>query len=595
MRDTFRSCVELVALSWRQHPLKLAVAVLLLLAEAAAMPLLGLALKELTDAAVQRDAASATRAAVIAAALTIAGLTLGHFAHIAYFELSERNLLTFDLELIDLTNGSARLEHHERTEYADKIGVLRREIQRVGWGGLMFVLSTLSLSVGMVITGALLALLQPILLLLPLAALPPLLAGRRAERILDAARDATAEDTRAARHLFELATTAGPAKELRLFQLQAELQGRHDRLWHSVTDRQWRAQRHATALRAVGQLAFAAGYVAAVLLVVRDAIAGRSTVGDVVLAITLAVQVNQQVTQAVSLLDQLQRLANALTRLRWLRRVVREQAPEPADMPLPDRIRDGITLHDVSFRYPDTDREVLSGVNLHLPAGATVAIVGENGAGKTTLVKLLCRFYEATTGSITLDGVDLNRFDLGEWRQRIAAGFQDFARFEFLARETVGVGEVSHMHDDATVMAALHRAHASEVVDRLPDGLESQLGKSHADGAELSGGQWQKLALGRAMMRTEPLLLVLDEPTSALDAEAEHQLFERYAENARRVAKRTGGITVLVSHRFSTVRMADLILVVAGGRVTAAGDHEHLMGSGGLYADLYTLQAASYR
>jgi ATP-binding cassette subfamily B protein len=238
---------------------------------------------------------------------------------------------------------------------------------------------------------------------------------------------------------------------------------------------------------------------------------------------------------------------------------------------------------------------VLGGVNLDLPAGSTVAIVGENGAGKTTLVKLLCRFYEPDDGQMLLDGVDIRRFDITEWRERIASGFQDFARFELVARQTVGVGDLPRLDSEPAVEGALERAHASDVIDRLEEGLSTQLGKSYAEGTELSGGQWQKLALGRAMMREQPLLLVLDEPTSALDAQAEHELFERYADNARRVGAATGAITLFVSHRFSTVRMADLIVVVADGKVLESGSHAQLMRRKGLYAELYELQAKAYR
>jgi ATP-binding cassette subfamily B protein len=237
---------------------------------------------------------------------------------------------------------------------------------------------------------------------------------------------------------------------------------------------------------------------------------------------------------------------------------------------------------------------VLSEVDLHLPAGTTVAFVGENGAGKSTLVKLLCRFYEPTDGRITVDGVNLGAFDPAAWRERIAAGFQDFIRFAFLARESVGVGDVRAIDDEAAVLAALERADARELVDRLPAGLETQLGREAGDGVELSGGQWQKIALGRAMMRTRPLLLILDEPTSALDAHAEHELFERYVASARAVARATGGIAIFVSHRFSTVRMADHIVVVDGGSIVEHGTHHELVANGRLYADLYKLQAAAY-
>jgi ATP-binding cassette subfamily B protein len=433
-----------------------------------------------------------------------------------------------------------------------------------------------------------------VLLLLPLVAFPPLIAGRRAQLILDAAREETAADTRLGLHLVYLSTSAGSAKELRVFRLQNEIRQRHREIWERVTRRLWRAQLKAMVLRATGQLVFAAGYVAGVLLVVNDAIGGHHSVGDVVLAITLAAQVNQQVSAAVSMLHDLQRVARAHSRFEWLERYVAERRPTNADQPVPDQLRTGIRFEDVTFSYPGTDQTVLEGVNLVFPAGSTVAIVGENGAGKSTIVKLLCRFYQPTSGTISIEGTDLSRIDLGAWRARVATGFQDFARFEFVARRTVGVGDLPLADDEPAVMAALDRAHAGDVVGRLEQGLATQLGKSYTEGTELSGGQWQKLALGRAMMRELPLLLILDEPPSALDAEAEHSLFERYAEGARRVGEATGGITVLVSHRFSTVRMADLILVVADGRIVEAGPHAQLMKNGGLYAELFKLQASAY-
>jgi ATP-binding cassette subfamily B protein len=395
-------------------------------------------------------------------------------------------------------------------------------------------------------------------------------------------------------HLFRLATGAGPAKELRVFRLQREILGRHAELWGLTTRRLWRAQIEATAYQAAGQLIFAGGYVAGVLIVVNDAISGHRSVGDVVLAITLAAQVNQQVAAAVALLHDLQRIGRAYARFEWLEKYVAEREPKGADRPVPQSLSNGIRFEDVTFRYPGTDRVVLDGVNLHLAAGSTVAIVGENGAGKSTVVKLLCRFYEPTAGTITADGADLAHMPLDRWRERIATGFQDFSRFEFVARHTVGVGDLPRVDDQPAVEAALERAHAGDVVGRLEKGLSTQLGKSYTDGTELSGGQWQKLALGRAMMRELPLVLILDEPTSALDAEAEHALFERYAEGARRVGQATGGITVLVSHRFSTVRMADQIVVVADGRVVEAGPHAQLMRNRGLYAELYALQASAY-
>jgi ATP-binding cassette subfamily B protein len=220
-------------------------------------------------------------------------------------------------------------------------------------------------------------------------------------------------------------------------------------------------------------------------------------------------------------------------------------------------------------------------------------LVGENGAGKTSLVKLLCRFYDPTEGTITVDGTDIRSFAYEDWRSRLAAGYQDFARFELLARETVGVGDLPRMADASAVASALRRANADGVVEQLPEGLETQLGRQW-DGVDLSGGQWQRLALSRALMRAAPALLILDEPTAALDAPTEHALFERFTRAARAGAT-AGTITLLVSHRFSTVRMADVIVVLEDGRIKEVGSHDELVAAGGLYAELYEIGARAYR
>jgi ATP-binding cassette, subfamily B, bacterial len=282
-------------------------------------------------------------------------------------------------------------------------------------------------------------------------------------------------------------------------------------------------------------------------------------------------------------------------RLAWLEDYAAAVAAS-GDQPVPMGLRQGIRIEHVSFSYPGTSRLVLDDVSVKLPAGAVVAIVGENGAGKTTLVKLLAKMYEPTSGSIFLDNSALARVRASEWRKRLAGAFQDFFRFEFRARHTVGLGDVPRLDDEPAVVAAVGRAGAGDVVTRLTAGLETQLGPTWPGGAELSFGQWQKLALARGFMRDEPLLLILDEPTAALDAETEHALFERYAAAARsRGENDSGRITILVSHRFSTVRMADLILVLEGARLVEVGTHDELMARKGHYSELYSIQAAAYR
>jgi ATP-binding cassette subfamily B protein len=345
---------------------------------------------------------------------------------------------------------------------------------------------------------------------------------------------------------------------------------------------------------------FGGAYVGAVVFVSSGL---QAPAGDVLLVLAAGSRLSAYIGATVGEIGFLRGIwMDGSRRLAWLEDYAAALAAS-ADRPAPARILQGIRFEHVSFAYPGSERLVLEDVNLDLPAGAVVAVVGENGAGKTTLVKLLAKLYEPTSGRILIDGVELARMPADGWRARLAGAFQDFFRFEFRARHTVGVGDVARLDDKPAVVTAVGRAGADDVIGRLAAGLETQLGPTWPGGVEVSFGQWQKLALARGFMRDHPLLLVLDEPTAALDAETEHALFERYAAAAR--AGREGGldgaagddgrITLLVSHRFSTVRMADLIVVLDGARVAEVGTHDELMARSGSYADLYGIQAAAYR
>jgi ABC-type protease/lipase transport system fused ATPase/permease subunit len=244
--------------------------------------------------------------------------------------------------------------------------------------------------------------------------------------------------------------------------------------------------------------------------------------------------------------------------------------------------------------YPGQDTLAVSGIDLALAAGSTVAIVGENGAGKSTLIKLLTGMYRPDSGTITVDGQDLATVAPPRWRAATTGAFQDFVRMHMSLADGVGAGDLTRVDDRETVRGAVERGGADQLVAELPDGLDTMLGP-YIGGRSLSGGQWQRLALSRGLMRARPLLIVLDEPTASLDAASEAALFTSYREAARTLGETNGAITVLVSHRFSTVHMADTIVVMDDGKIAEAGDHDTLMAVGGLYAELFTLQAAGYQ
>jgi ATP-binding cassette subfamily B protein len=448
----------------------------------------------------------------------------------------------------------------------------------------------------LLITVAILVSVHPTLVVLPLLGIPSLVAGVRAQRLRQRTREETVEDQRLSDHLFGLGTTSGPGKEVRIFGLAGEIADRHGSVRRSIQLMERRAEMRALVGTVLGWLAFAVGYAGAVVLVSVLAVDGQATVGDVILVISLAGQIQFQLDGAVQLMGDFIRNLRTADHYLWLRnhadRAV-ERRRSPASPP--EILAEGIRFEDVSFRYPGTDVDVLQHVDLTIPAGSAVAIVGVNGAGKTTLAKLLAGFYEPTRGRIKVDGIDLRDLDLDAWRAGMSACFQDFVHFEFLARESTGLGDLPRIDDERTVSQALERAKAADVVEMLPDGLGTLLGKGYDDGVELSTGQWQKVALGRAMMREDPLLLILDEPTASLDAYTEHALFERYAAASERAGRDIGAITVLISHRFSTVRMADRVVVIEDGRIVQSGTHAELEGQHGAYRELYELQSRAYR
>jgi len=260
----------------------------------------------------------------------------------------------------------------------------------------------------------------------------------------------------------------------------------------------------------------------------------------------------------------------------------------PDGLPMPATISRGFEFRNVSFAYPGTERTVLKNFTFTLSPGERIALIGENGQGKTTLVKLITRLYDPTAGQILLDGVDLREYSLEDLHRHIGVIFQDFMRFEMTARENIAVGRVDQPNQQPDIEIAAHKSLADTVVSKFANGYDQMLGRRFEGGVELSGGEWQKMALARAYLR-DAQMLILDEPTAALDARSELEVFERFAELTE------GKMALLISHRFSTVRMADRIVVLSGGRLIEEGNHQQLMTRGGLYAEMFEMQAASYR
>jgi ATP-binding cassette subfamily B protein len=512
-----------------------------------------------------------------------------------------RDKVTIALEshVARLQASIATIAHQERPDYLDRLAVLRDQVFVLDHM-YMALFSTCGWILRLGVTLVLLVSISPWLVLLAVFALPTVLTSTWRPAVERRAQERGAQSQRLARHLFTLGTTAAPGKEVRVTGIGQRLIDDRRAAWERWYEPVSAARGRSAVWHTLAWAVFGGAYVGAIVFVSSGLAAPPAVV---LLVLAAGARLSAYIGATVGEIGFLRGIwMDGSRRLAWLEDYARSLVAL-ADLPVPQRLRKSIRFEHVSFAYPGTERRVLDDVSFELPAGAVVALVGENGAGKSTLVKLLGKFYAPTAGEIYVDDQPLSRMPADEWRRRLAGAFQDFFRFEFRARHTVGVGDVPRLDDAPAVVRAVDRAGADDVVGRLTSGLDTQLGPTWPNGVDVSFGQWQKLALARGYMRDEPLLLVLDEPTAALDAETEHALFERYAAMTRHrasagssgEAEPDGGITLLVSHRFSTVRMADLIVVLDGARLVEFGTHEDLMRRGGQYAELYGIQAAAYR
>ena len=469
-----------------------------------------------------------------------------------------------------------RLER-ARVQATDRLGMIQsigRLVQQV--------ITTVSLSISIM-------LFSPWLLLMLVAGVIPAFLGESHFAFLGYAKNFRQTPIR--RQLDYLRVLGGSkeaAKELKLFGLAPFLTERFSRLSNQIYDEDVALARRRLGAGSFLSMIGTAGYYSAYVFVIWRTISGVLSIGELTFLAGAIQQASSNIQQIFSTVSSIADQALFLTDLIAFFEMRPAITSKPNALPAPRPILRGFEFRNVSFRYPGSPRLVLNGLNFHLHPDERVALIGENGEGKTTIVKLLTRLYDPVEGQVLLDGVDLREYNLEDLYREIGVIFQDFMRYEMTARENIAVGRIEQLDDLPLLSQSAQKSMADEVVGRLPRGYEQMLGRRFDGGVDLSGGEWQKVALARAYLR-DAQILILDEPTAALDARSEYEVFQRFAELT------AGKMALFISHRFSTVRMADRIVVLENGRIAEDGNHEKLTRLGGRYAEMFEMQAASYR
>ena len=469
-----------------------------------------------------------------------------------------------------------RLER-ARVQATDRLGMIQsmgRLVQQV--------ITTVSLSVSILLY-------SPWLLLLLIAGVVPAFLGESHFAFLGYAKNFRQTPIR--RQLDYLRVLGGSreaAKELKLFGLKDFITGRFTKLSDEIYVENVALARRKLTAGAVLSVIATGGYYSAYVIVIWQTVTGVLTIGAMTFLTRAVMQASDNIQQIFSTVSSIADQALFLTDLLAFFEMKPSVRSKPNALPAPRPITRGFEFRDVSFTYPGSSRRVLDRLNLNFRPGERIALVGENGQGKTTIVKLIARLYDPTGGQILLDGVDLREYDLEDLYREIGVIFQDFMRYEMTARENIAVGRIEQLKNTGLLQMAARKSMAEPVIGRLGGGYEQMLGRRFDGGLDLSGGEWQKIALARAYLR-DAQVLILDEPTAALDARSEYEVFQRFAELTE------GKMALLISHRFSTVRMADRIVVLENGRIAEEGNHDELASQGGRYAEMFEMQAASYR
>jgi ATP-binding cassette subfamily B protein len=586
LKEAFAKAPRTLALVWKSSPAATLILGILTLVSAALPLAIAWTGKAIIDSIVAKSKDEALRWVLIELALI--GAQVGITRGLALVRQTLGARLSLDINVQILEKALAlELRHFEDPEFYDRLTRARREASSrpVSVVTELFQLlqNTLTLA-GYV--AVLVAFSGWVVLALSVAALPAAISEMRFSSAAFRMRNWRSPDARKLNYLEYVLANDDHAKEVKLFGLGPMLLGRYrtlgEKFYEEDKKLSFRRAGWGYALSLVGTASFYGAYAAMAL----SAALGKLTIGEVSLYL-VAFRQGQQAFQSC-----LAAVGGMYEDNLYMTNLFEYLAIPVADVrllpPEQTRVEEGIRFEGVGFRYPGSEKWALRNISLYVPKGQSLALVGHNGAGKTTFIKLLSRLYEPTEGRILLDGRDLRSYEPDVLRHRIAVVFQDYNEYQFKVRENVGVGDVGFLDDEPRVTRAVDRGGASELVKGLEGGLDAQLGRWFKDGVELSGGQWQKLALARAFMREGADVLVLDEPTAALDAESEHQVFERVRQLA------SGRTTILISHRFSTVRQADRIIVIEAGELVEEGSHHELLARNARYAQLFQLQARGY-
>lgn len=586
VRTRLALMLRIFGMCFRTRPVATAVVLVIMAVDAVAASVLALVQGDLIDRA-PRGLDATVLGIVVVGSLFVALTVISHRVVVTLQrDIAEAVELVLIDDLLGWTMRPASVEHLQDPVFLDRLSVVVRRTQGLAhavWAGALMLSSLVSVVVSLSVLGRI----HPLLVGLAALSVPPILLAGRAGNLYIQAVDKNAELLRLDEQLTAVATGSGSLREILVAGSAARIDARARALWDEMAAHELHARGQAVVLTSLGWLIYGTGAAGAVWWTIELTRSGAATVGDVGVVAGLAVFLAQQIMDVLSFRVQVADAGRVTDHYAWIRD--RTAAMAGSGRPV-RRIEESLTLEHVGYTYPGRERPSLDDVSIVVPAGAVLGVVGVNGAGKTTVAHLLTGLLAPATGRILVDGAPVAP---GALTGGTAGTFQDYATLELQAWEAVGVADLDRAADRAELADAAEAGGATPVVARMADGWETQLGAAF-DGAQLSQGQWQRLALARGLFKQHPAVLVLDEPTAALDPQSEHDLFAAFAARSRALAADNGAITVLVSHRFSTVTMTDLVLVLDEGRLVEHGTHDDLLAAGGTYSRLYEAQARGY-